>query len=142
MRFLICFISFFLFTLAAGGGELETFAGVNSTTYDNSSDANTWGASLRLQYNFSPEENSWIVNLNAPGISLLASQLGAGYLWRTHGDAFWEAGIMVGYGAIFGANLTFIGGFGYRVTKRFFFDFPGYIGSSGLALYPMFGFEF
>jgi hypothetical protein len=126
---------------AARAGELEGFMGLNSTSYDNSSDANTWGASLRLQYNFTPEDSSWILNMNAPGISLLASQLRGGYLWRSHGDFFWEGGLSIGYGLIFGADFTLTGGFGYRVTKRFFFDFPAYLGST-LAVYPMFGLEF
>ena len=126
---------------AALGSELEAFGGLNSTTYDNSSSANTWGASLRMQYNFSPQEDGWVLNLNAPGISLLAGQLHFGYLWRTRGDFFLEGGAAVGYGAIFGADVALIAGFGYHVTRKCFFDFPASLGSTAISFYPMLGFE-
>jgi len=129
-------------TATAQAGELEIYAGANSTTYDNASDANTWGIGLRVQYNLTSEDNTWFANLNAPGISLVAGQVHAGYLWRSKGDFFWEGGLAAGYSLIYGPDGTLIGGIGYHVTQGFFFDFPIYAGTTGISLLPYFGFEF
>jgi hypothetical protein len=135
-------LALMFFSLSAKASELEFFAGANSTTYDDSSDANTWGVGLRLQYNLTQNDNTWLINLNAPGISIIAGQVHVGYIWRSHGDWFWQGGLAAGYGLIFGADATLIAGFGYHVTQRFFFDFPAYAGTSALAFLPMFGFDF
>ncbi len=126
---------------AASAGELEIFGGANSTTYDETKDANTYGVSLRLQYNFSVADSGWIVNLNAPGLGPLASELSAGYVWKSAGDFYFEGGVGAGYSKIRGPNPMVVAGVGYRVSPNFFFDFPiRYLYS--LTWMPYLGFTF
>jgi hypothetical protein len=142
MKHLLALLILFL-SASAHAGELEFFAGANSTTYDDASSANTWGISLRAQYNFAHEDSGWFVGLNAPGIGLFASQLRGGYLLRSHGDFYWEGGLAGGYSSIFGPEGELIVGFGYHVTQKVFFDFPVTVGTATpLAFFPFIGIEF
>ena len=142
VRILIVLAILFALPLAHGS-ELEIFAGANSTTYDDAPDANTWGVSLRAQYNFTSNGDTWMVNINAPGGSLFASTFSAGYLLRSTGNLFWESGLAGGYNRIFGPQVEVILGMGYRVTPDFFIDFPVVLGSStGVLFSPYLGFQF
>lgn len=135
-----------LFTLlslstAAWAGELEVYGGANSTTYDDVPDANTWGVTMRLQYNFQRADDSWFINVNAPGISPAASEVGFGYEWKTGGDFFFEGGVGAGYGRIFGPFPILILGAGYRISQDVFFDMPIML-TSVLMWMPYIGISF
>lgn len=127
---------------AAFAGELELFGGANRTTYDDASDANTSGLTMRLQYNFTRDEDTWFINMYAPGLGILASDLSAGYLWRTHGDFYFEGGVGAGYSRIRGPNPVLIAGMGYRASQTVFFDLPLMLFGSGLVWMPYIGISF
>lgn len=125
----------------ASAGELQLYGGANSTTYDESSDANTWGITMRAQYNFSHADSGWIINLNAPGVGIGASELAFGYEWKSAGSFYVEGGLGAGYSRIWGPFPMVIAGFGYRVSQNMFFDFP-VMYTSGLSWMPYIGFSF
>ncbi|MGE3758078.1 MAG: hypothetical protein AB7H97_09990 [Pseudobdellovibrionaceae bacterium] len=125
----------------ASAGELELYGGVNKTTYDDASDANTWGMTVRAQYNFRAADSSWFVNLYSPGLGPGASELGAGYMWKSQGELFFEGGLGAGYSAIRGPFPVAILGMGYRVTQTVFFDLP-IMYTTALVCLPYIGFTF
>jgi hypothetical protein len=140
---ILIFLTIFLSSFVSHAGELEIFAGANSTEYDDVHEANSWGISLRTQYNFSRDASTFMVNINAPGDSLLNGIFSFGYLLRTSGSFFWEAGPAIGYSAIYGPQGELIVGIGYHVTQDFFLDLPVVLGTStGILLSPYLGFQF
>jgi hypothetical protein len=141
MRSLLLALALTIVPAAAFAGDWQFSAGANSTTYDDVPDANSWGVTLRLQYNFSHQSDGWLINLNAPGISLLAGEIAAGYEWKSQGDWYWEGGVGAGYGSIHGPIPLLIAGAGYKVTPNFYLDFP-LMFTSTLTWMPYLGFSF
>ena len=125
----------------ASAGEFQFYGGANSTTYDEVSEADTWGVSLRAQYNFGGAESGWFANIFAPGQSLFASELSGGYLWKSSGDLYFEGGLGGGYSRIWGPLPVLIAGMGYRVSQTVYFDFP-IMYSSALVFMPYIGISF
>lgn len=122
-------------------GEFQFYGGANSTKYDEVSDADTWGVSLRAQYNFSNAASGWIINLFAPGQSLLASEISAGYLWKSTSELYFEGGVGAAYSRIWGPAPLLIAGMGYRVSPTVFFDLP-IMFTSSLMIMPYIGVTF
>lgn len=139
MRWILVLFTFI--SLSANAGELELYGGANSTTYDDASDANTWGVSLRMQYNFKRADDTWFLNWYAPGLGPLASEIAAGYAWKTQGDFFLEGGIGGSYSLIWGPFPLVVAGFGYRISQNVFFDFPIMLGNA-LVWMPYLGISF
>lgn len=141
-RVLICIFFAAMMPAESWAGELELFGGANRTTYDDASDANTTGLTLRMQYNFSPVDNTWFINMYAPGLGLLASDVSAGYLWRTLGDFYFEGGVGAGYSRIRGPNPVVVLGAGYRASQTVFFDFPLSFFGPAMVWSPYIGISF
>lgn len=128
----------------ANAFEIEGFAGANSTTYDDVSEANSSGVTARTKLNFYGSEDRGIfVNINARGKSVFLSELAVGYAWRTKGTWFFEGGAGLGYSAIFGSGLALMGGTGYRVSSKLFVNFPIIANLSGTIFWsPYIGYSF
>lgn len=137
---------FFAMALPAGAGafEVEGYAAANSTTYDNVPEASTSGLSLRTKMNFYGGDNRGVfVNVNARGISLLASDILVGYAWRTSGDWFFEIGPGFATSAIFGSGLGVMAGTGVRLNPKWFVNFPIVLSTSGAIFWsPYIGYVF
>jgi hypothetical protein len=137
------FISFILFiSIFANAWELEGFAGATSTTYDDVKEANSSGASARAKINFYSQDRGIFMNINGRGISLFASELMLGYGWRTNSAWFFEGGVGGAVSAIYGTNIGFIAGSGYKLTSNLFVNFPIVIGGSGIYWSPYIGYSF
>lgn len=141
MRILI--LTLLIFSSHTKAFELEGFAGANSTTFDNVSEANTYGISARAKLNFYSDNSGVFVNINARGQSLMRSGFVVGYAWRGAGDWFWEAGAGGSYSVIFGPGLGVLFGTGFRITPNLFINFP-IIASipSNIFWSPYIGYEF
>jgi len=141
VRYFSFCVALFLSPAPVFAGEAQFFAGANSTTYGDAPDANTWGVSLRAQYNFSNAGSGWIASLYAPGLGLMSSELGLGYVWKSQGELYFEGGLGAAYSRIWGPSPLLVAGAGYRVSPAVFFDFP-VIFTSSLIFMPSIGIAF
>lgn len=145
LRLILLFSTCFetsIFPSVAQAFELEFFAGARSTTYEDASDANTSGVSLRTKFNFYQNHRGVFLNVNARGISLLASDFLIGYAWRSSGSFFLEGGPGFFYSPIYGSGVGLLGSIGYRLTSATFISAPLVIGNSGIFWTPQIGVTF
>lgn len=142
MKKYFCFLFFIFHLNTATAWELEGFAGAQSTSYDDVKEANTTGISARAKINFYTQNKGVFVNMNARGISLLATEMLAGYAWRSSGAWFFEGGAGGSFSSIYGTNLGLLGGTGYRVSNKLFINFPVIIAGSGIYWSPYIGYSF
>ena len=140
-KYLSLLVIFFQISVASAW-ELEGFAGAQATNYDNVEEANTTGISARAKINFYTQNKGVFINMNARGISLLATEMLAGYAWRTSSPWFFEGGGGVSVSSIYGTNLGLLAGTGYRVSNNLFVNFPVIVAGSGVYWSPYIGYSF
>ncbi|MBC7741500.1 MAG: hypothetical protein H7061_04845 [Bdellovibrionaceae bacterium] len=121
--------------------EIQFIAGASSTSYDDASEANTSGLSLRMQYNFSNAASGWILNFNGPAESFFVGELASGYLWKSNGPLFCGGGGGLAYSRIWGLNPMLTVSIGYRINQNVFVDLPLML-TSNLTINPYIGITF
>lgn len=142
MKRILCMTVLLIFLgRTAMGGDLQLNAGATSTTYDDAPDANSWGVSVRAQYNFTSNGSSWMVNYYGPAISAFAGELSGGYLLKSSGDFYLEGGLGASYSTIRGPGPLIVAGFGVKVGNSVYLDFPVTL-TYALVLVPYIGISF
>lgn len=142
MKKFYCILLLLITSLHANAWELEGYAGAQSTSYDDVSEANSSGVAARAKINFYTQNKGVFVNMNSRGVSLLASDLIVGYGWRTNSTWFFEAGLGGSVSAIYGNNIAALAGSGYRLSNNLFINFPVVIAGSGIFWSPYIGYSF
>lgn len=122
-------------------GEFQFTAGASSTKYDDVPEANTWGLSARMQYNFSPGTSGWILNYYGPAENFSVGELASGYVWKSSGPLYYQGGGGIAYSRIWGIRPMVLVGAGYRISPTVFIDLP-LILASNLTLIPYIGLSF
>lgn len=123
------------------GGEFQFTSGASSTTYDDVPEANTWGLSARMQYNFSVADSGWIIHYYGPAESVAVGELSVGYEWKSNGPFYFEGGGGAAYSRIWGLRPMVVAGVGYRITETVFIDLPVML-TANLTIIPYIGVTF
>ena len=134
-------VALLLSSIDANAGELQFTAGASSTSYDGVPEANTWGLSVRIQYNFSVADSGWIMNYFGPAENISVGELASGYLWKSSGPFYFEGGLGGAYSRIWGIRPMAVAGVGYRISQTVFIDLPVML-TSNLTILPYIGMTF
>lgn len=122
-------------------GEFQFIGGANSTKYDDTPEADSWGFSTRMQYNFAVANSGWLINYYGPAENFSVGELSSGYAWKSSGPLYFEGGGGVAYSRIWGINPMLLAGVGYRINQNVFIDFPMML-TSNLTIIPYIGITF
>lgn len=127
--------------------EIEGITGVNVTTYDEASDANSYGLSVVAKMNFygSSNDSGVFSSFYCPANHVLLCNVTVGYGWKSSGTWFFEGGLGGAYHAGFGAGGVGFISPGVRFSANAYLSFPIILqlgGMQSLMWLPFFGYTF
>ncbi len=131
--------------IVAGTGEFMAGAMYQKINYEEP-EVTEYGLSLRYRHLFSEKAGGMpFIHADFMGLHVLLADLAGGYLYRSSGNTFFDAGAGLGYSYLYGVYFQLFTGIGFKIGSRLHISLPfllQYPARGGIFIYPLIGWKF